>query len=71
MAYTQTDLDAIDAAIADGNLTVRIADRLVTRRSIAELLQMRAHVAAALAQQAAPARTYPRFQQATFADEST
>lgn len=69
MAYTQTDLDNLDKAIADGNLTVRVADRLVTRRSIDELLKMRAHVAASLAGQSNPRRTYPRFQQATFADE--
>lgn len=69
MAYTQSDLDAIDAAIADGNLTVRMGERLVTRRSVAELLQMRAHIAAAIQSAATTTRTYPRFQQATFADE--
>lgn len=69
MAYTQTDLDSIDQAILDGNLTVRMGDRLITRRSIAELQAMRAHVATLLQAQTHAARTYPRFQQAVFADE--
>lgn len=41
MAWTQTDLDAIEAAIATGELTVRFADREVTYRSIAELIAAR------------------------------
>ena len=69
MAYTQTDLDNLDQAILDGNLTVRMGDRLVTRRSIAELMAMRAHVASQLQAQTQTARTYPRFQRAVFADE--
>lgn len=69
MAYTQTDLDKIDQAIADGNLTVRVGGRLVTRRSADELLKLRAVIVTELARQAAPTRTYPRFQVATFADE--
>jgi hypothetical protein len=68
MAYTQADLDSIDAAIADGNLTVRMADRMVTRRSIDELLAMRSHIAAQLQAQSNAARTYPRFQTARFDD---
>ncbi len=39
MAYTQTDLDNIQAAIAGGELTVKIGDRLVTYRSIDDLLK--------------------------------
>lgn len=68
MAYTQNDLDAVDAAIADGNLTVRMADRMVTRRSIDELLAMRAHIAAKLQEASHVTRTYPRFQTARFDD---
>lgn len=41
MAWTQTDLDAIEAAIATGELTVRFADRQVTYRSMAELIAAR------------------------------
>lgn len=69
MAYTTDDLDTIDAAIKGSRLTVRIADRLTTYRSIDELIKARAHVAGVLASQTAPTRSYPRFQQATFADE--
>ena len=41
MPWTQTDLDAIEASIATGELTVRFADRQVTYRSIAELIEAR------------------------------
>jgi hypothetical protein len=68
MAYTQTDLDTLDAAITGSQLTVRIADRLVTYRTTDELIKARAHVASIMASQANPSRSYPRFQQATFND---
>jgi len=68
MAYTQTDLDQLDSAIKDSRLTVRIADRLVTYRTIDEMIKARAHVASVMASQANPNRSYPRFQQATFND---
>lgn len=43
MAFTQTDIDSIDRAIASGELTVRFADgRETTYRSIAELRSARA-----------------------------
>jgi hypothetical protein len=51
MALTQTDLDALDSAIATGELTVEFNGRRVTYRSVPELLQARAHVAAQLAAQ--------------------
>jgi len=68
MAYTTDDLDTLDAAIKGERLTVRIADRLTTYRSIDDLIKARAHVAGILASQSAPTRSYPRFQQATFSD---
>jgi hypothetical protein len=68
MAYTTDDLNSLDAAIKGSRLTVRIADRLTTYRSIDELIKARAHVAGVLASQSAPTRSYPRFQQATFSD---
>ena len=67
MALTQTDLDALDAAIASGELTVRLADRLVTYRSIPELIQARSHVAKVVSG-AIATRTAPRYQQAVFDD---
>lgn len=39
MAFTQSDLDAVRAAIAKGEKSVQFADRNVTYRSIAELLE--------------------------------
>lgn len=68
MAYTQTDLDTIDQDILDGNLTVRMGDRLVTRRSVDELIAIRAHVAAQLQAQTNTTQSALRHQQASFAD---
>jgi hypothetical protein len=69
MAFTPQDLAAIDSAIASGELTVRTADgKLVTLRSMAELLQARSVIAASLASTAATPRPYPRHQLADFSD---
>lgn len=48
MAFSQTDLDAIRAAIAKGEKTVQFADRSVTYRSMDELFQAEARIAQAL-----------------------
>jgi hypothetical protein len=48
MAWTQQQLDAIETAIASGELTVRFGDRTVTYRSMDELLQARAVIKNAL-----------------------
>jgi len=48
MAYTQTQLEALQAALASGELSVRFADRQVTYRSIEELKAAIAEVQAAL-----------------------
>ena len=70
MAFTSQDLAAIDAAIASGELTVRTADgKLVTLRTMAELLQARSVIAGALATASPTApRAYPRHQLADFSD---
>lgn len=39
MAWTQTDIDALKAAIASGQLIVRSADRMINYRSLAEMRQ--------------------------------
>jgi hypothetical protein len=44
MAFSQTDLDAIDAAIASGELTVKSNGREVTYRSMDDLLKARSTV---------------------------
>lgn len=49
MAWTQAQLDAIESAIASGELTVRFGDRTVTYRSMEELLQARGVIKEALA----------------------
>lgn len=70
MAFTTTDLSAIDAAIASGELTVRTADgKQVTLRTMAELLHARALIQAEIsAATASTPRAYPRHQLADFSD---
>jgi hypothetical protein len=48
MALTQTDLDALDVAIASSELEVRLEGRSVKYRSTDELLKARQHVAEVL-----------------------
>ncbi len=45
MALTQTDLDALDLAIAGAEMTVSVDGKSVTYRSINELKRAREHVA--------------------------
>lgn len=70
MAFTVDDLAAVDAAIASGELTVRAENgRMVTMRSMAELLEARSLIVSGLqAAGAAPPRMYPRHQLADFSD---
>lgn len=48
MPLTQSDLDAIDAAIAGAELTVTVDGKSVTYRSITELRRAREHVASVI-----------------------
>lgn len=52
MAFTQADLDAIDAAIASGELTVSHNGRTVTYRSMDDLFKARDRIANLIALQA-------------------
>lgn len=52
MALTQTDLDALDAAIASSELEVELDGRRVRYRSTADLIAARQHVAGVLVQDA-------------------
>lgn len=42
MAFTQTQLDQLDSAIAQGVLTVEYSDKKVTYRSFNEMMKTRA-----------------------------
>lgn len=44
MAYTQTQRDALEAAIASGALTVRYGETSTTYRSLAEMRQVLAAI---------------------------
>lgn len=70
MAFTTTDLAAVDAAIASGELTIRATDgRTVTYRSMDELLKARAVMQADMAASGGTqVRAYPRHQLADFSD---
>lgn len=48
MAFTQTQLSALEAAIATGARTVAYADRTVTYNSLQEMLALRAQMIAEL-----------------------
>lgn len=53
MSFTSADLTAINAAIASGELTVRTADgKMVTLRSMGELLEARRTIMAEMSQSA-------------------
>lgn len=69
MAFTTADIDAIDRAIASGELIVRMGDRQVQYRTLDELLAARDRISAVIAAQSSASRAYPRYQQASFADE--
>lgn len=71
MAFSAQDLTAIDAAIASGELTIRTSEgRMITMRTMDELLKARALITSTLAAAAtgAPRHSYPRHQLADFSD---
>ena len=70
MAFTQSNLDALNNAISSGELTIRQGDRWVTYRDIGDLIKARDLVKQELAAAASPTpRAYPRYQQADFSDD--
>jgi len=60
MAFTQTDLDNINAAIATGELSVEVNGRKVVYRSVDDLLKARAVMQADLASSSAAVASSPR-----------
>lgn len=67
MAFTQSDVDALDAAIKGGELTVSIDGRSVTYRSLDDLLKARSIMLAEINR--ASTRTGPRHVLADFSDD--
>ena len=54
MSFTQKHLDAVEAAIARGEKTVRYTDRTVEYRTVDELLKAREEIRASLINAAGP-----------------
>jgi len=55
MAFTQSDLDAVNSAVASGELKIEMQGRLVIYRNMDDLLKARAIIVSELAaSQAAP-----------------
>lgn len=66
MAYTQADLDALDAAIVRGVTTVTMNGRSVTYRTMSDLMTARNHVARQIA--ASSGQRGARYSTADFSD---
>lgn len=69
MAYTQTDLDRINKALASGTLTIRTGNDSVTYQSIDDMLRVKRMIESELAQSSTTKRMYPRYQHASFRDD--
>lgn len=54
MSFTQKHLDAVEAAIARGEKTVRYTDRTVEYRTVDELLRAREEIRSSLVSAAGP-----------------
>ena len=61
MAFTQTDLNALNQAIGSGVMQVQYADKNVRYRSLDEMMRVRAVMMAELNQLTAPRRKFPVF----------
>lgn len=57
MAFTQTQLDALETAIAEGTLKVEYGDKKVEYRSLNEMIRIRDIMRSQLGQIANPRRT--------------
>ncbi len=60
MAWTQSDLDAVERAIASGERTVSYSDKTVTYRDMDELFKARDAIKQALATTTTPAARQTR-----------
>lgn len=68
MAFTQSDLDAINKAYAGGYLSVRFADRTVVFGSEEDLKKRKKEIEAELNKATANQRLSPRYRVAGFSD---
>ena len=69
MSFSQSDLDAIERAIAKGERRVKYDNREVEYRSLAELEQVRQQIQAELNAGTTSEHSYPRHQLADFSDD--
>jgi hypothetical protein len=70
MAFTQSDLSAIEHAIKTGTLSVQYKDRTVTYRNLDELQTIKALIEKDILRSASTGTgMYPRYQRASFSDE--
>lgn len=65
MAVTQTDIDALDSAIAKSELRVEIEGRSVTYRDIDQLIAARKHLAGVVAGSTSPQRRVFQYRMTT------
>jgi hypothetical protein len=65
MAYTQIQLDALEAAIAEGTLKVEYGDKKVEYRSLNEMIRIRDLMKAELDGLPKQKRTYGAFSKGT------
>ncbi len=61
MAYTSAQLEALEAAMAEGVLTVEYADRRVTYRSLDEMRRLRDDIRSELGLASSGSRRYAQF----------
>lgn len=61
MSWTQTQLDALEAAIGQGALVVQYTDKRVQYRSLDEMLRIRDLMRRSLGLSPSTTRIYPRF----------
>jgi hypothetical protein len=71
MSWTQSDLDALDKAIAKGEKQVMIDGKMITYQSVDDLLHRRAVISAYLQNGSSTERSSPRHKLASFADTDT
>jgi len=61
LAFTQTDLDAIDSAIKSGHLEVQYSDKKVKYRDLDEMLRIREMIRKEVSPQSSDSRTVAEF----------